>query len=65
MREITLFVILQQRLKYTLSRTKTIENHWGTFLFIIFSFLSICTNKFGIIETHTYSITHDENAMSS
>ena len=38
-REIKVFNILQQHMKYTLSISKIKENHWEKFLFIIFSFI--------------------------
>ena len=66
MRDITVFVILQQHMKYTLSRTKLKENHYETFLFIIsllYMFIRSC--KFVVIGTRAYDIAHDKNTMGS
>ena len=55
-REITVFVILQEHMKYTPSRTK-LSLFIPVYIFI--------TCKFVITEARTYNIAHDENALSS
>ena len=67
MREIVVFVILQQHKKYTLSITK--KNIFETlkyiFVYHFLLYLFICGFKFVIIETRCYDIAHDENAIST
>ena len=56
-------VILQEHMKYTLSRTKIKENYFCLSFSLLYLFILSC--KFDIIEACAYDITLDGNTMSS
>ena len=65
-KEIKVFAILQQHMKYTRSRItikKIIKRHFCLSFSLLYLFIRSC--KFVIVETRAYDIAHDENAMSS
>ena len=65
-REITVFVLLHQHMKYTLQEQKLkkiINRHFCLTFSLSYMFISSC--KLFIIETRAYDIAHDENANSS